>query len=31
MVKKYRAVYKAYKERGTIGIGKGVERAIYRT
>ena len=29
MVKEYRTIYKAYKERGTIGIGKGVEGAIY--
>ena len=29
IVKEYRTVYKAYKERGTIGIGKGIERVIY--
>ena len=28
VVKEYRTVYKAYKERGTIGIGKRVEGAI---
>ena len=28
VVKEYRTIYKAYKERGTIGIGKGVERAV---
>ena len=28
IVKEYRTIYKAYKERGTIDIGKGVKRAI---
>jgi hypothetical protein len=31
VVKEYRAVYKTYKERGTIDIGKRVEEAILRT
>ena len=28
LVKEYRTIYKTYKEGGTIGIGKQVERAI---
>ena len=31
IVKEYRTVYKAYKERGTIDIGKQVKRAVLRT
>ena len=31
VVKEYRTIYKAYKKRGTIDIGKRIERAILRT
>jgi hypothetical protein len=31
VVKEYRTFYKAYRERGTIGIGRQVKRVILRT
>jgi hypothetical protein len=31
VVKENQAIYEAYKEGGTIDIGRGVERAVYRT